>query len=425
MTYTYSSDSKKISASISNSKLSKNSAIISNGHNSSSQNRTDKDTYQVINTSNTVNTNNSNSKESSNKSDLKQIREVINKRKCLIEKQKQVSNNKGNKVFGDTITNLIEINSKKKENLNTHTNSNTNMGSNFINNEFKKITLIESPEELLDKVPELGATKNYKNNVKITNITNIIVGPNSFDIKNMKTPSNDTMLRDIKALHLITQKALSTQSKHNPIDSIDDERRSFINFHNISSKKALFIEDNSDLPAGSIRNQCMSDHYNSRESSRSNSIHYDEEDKNKKQIINIININNNYNIGNINMTNISNKNINKNIFTNKSNFSNSGSNSNQTKKSFRTVNISNYKKNLSNTQNNINNTSIPNNNNTNLNITNEPSIDKSNISSKTLKKLIPKNTQNLSNTTKTLKDIIKSVKSDNRAKEKFIKFTGK
>jgi hypothetical protein len=32
-------------------------------------------------------------------------------------------------------------------------------------------------------------------------------------------------------LHLITQKALSTHSKHNPIDSIDDERKSFFNFH--------------------------------------------------------------------------------------------------------------------------------------------------------------------------------------------------
>ena len=413
MTYTYSSDSKKISASISNSKLSKNSAIASNGHNSSSQNRLEKESYQVINTSNTVNTNNSNSKESSNKSDTKQFRDVINKRKSLIEKQKQL----GNKVLGNVIGNLIEMNNKKKENL----------------NEFKKITLIESPEELLDTVPELNTPgnknfKNNKNNVKITNITNIIVGPNSFDIKNMKNmkaQSNDTMMRDIKALHLITQKALSTQSKHNPIDSIDDERRSFINFHNISSKKALFIEDNSDLPAGSIRNHIMGDSNRSRDSRDSSHMDYAEEDKNKKQIINIININNNYNIGNINMTNISNKNINQNIFNNMSSYSNSGSNSNQTKNSFRTCNISAYKKNLSNIQNHMNNTSIPNNNPL-LNITNEPSIEcgKSNVSTKTLKKMIPKNTGNISSTSKTLKDIIKSVKSDNKAKEKFIKFTG-
>ncbi len=405
MTYTYSSDSKKISASISNSKLSKNSAINSNGQNSSLQNRLglEKDSYQVVNTSNTINTNNSNSKESSNKSDTKQIREVINKRKSLVEKQKKL----GNKVLG----NLIEMNSntKKKENF----------------NEIKKITVIESPEELLDTVPDLAQNKNYPNNVKITNITNIIVGTNSFDMKNMKTPSNDTMLRDIKALHLITQKALSTQSKHNPIDSIDDERRSFINFHNISSKKALFIEDNSDLPAGSMRNQFLTEHNYSRDNKDSRDYTYmntEEEDKNKKQIINIININNNYNIGNINMTNISNKNI----FTNMNNFSNSGSNSNQTKNSFRTVSIGNYKKNLSKIQNNINNSNITG-NNTNLNVTNEPSMDgKSNISNKTLKKLIPKNSGsgNTSTTTKTLKDIIRSVKSDNRAKEKFIKLTG-
>jgi hypothetical protein len=95
-------------------------------------------------------------------------------------------------------------------------------------------------------------------------VTNIILGQgNTFNnLNNVKSP--DMMLRDIKALHLITQKALSTNTKQNPLDSIDDERRSFMNFNNISSKKALFVDDND------------------------------------KHIINIININNNYNIENIN-----------------------------------------------------------------------------------------------------------------------------
>ena len=46
------------------------------------------------------------------------------------------------------------------------------------------------------------------------------------------------MMRDMKSLHLITQKALttSTNAKLNSADSFDDERRSFINFRNNSNK---------------------------------------------------------------------------------------------------------------------------------------------------------------------------------------------
>jgi hypothetical protein len=116
------------------------------------------------------------------------------------------------------------------------------------------------------------------NHVKITNIIVNKLSGNNFDIK---TP--DLMMRDIKALHLITQKALSTNAKHNPLDSIDDERKSFLNFCNKTSKKALFIDDNSDgigkinTSVGNISDQ-------------------------ERHIINIININNNYNIENINVS---------------------------------------------------------------------------------------------------------------------------
>lgn len=117
------------------------------------------------------------------------------------------------------------------------------------------------------------------NNVKITNIiVNKLSGTN-FDIK---TP--DTMMRDIKALHLITQKALSTNAKHNPLDSIDDERKSFVNFCNKTAKKALFIDDNSDLPSGM---------------GKINTSNISEQER---HIINIININNNYNIENLNVS---------------------------------------------------------------------------------------------------------------------------
>jgi hypothetical protein len=115
----------------------------------------------------------------------------------------------------------------------------------------------------------------YKNDSDKTDkirVTNIIVGGTGNAFGGLNNPQcPDMMLRDIKALHLITQKALSTNTKQNPLDSIDDERRSFMNFNNINSKKALFIDDPSAFG-----------------------------NDNDKHIINIININNNYNIENIN-----------------------------------------------------------------------------------------------------------------------------
>lgn len=91
-------------------------------------------------------------------------------------------------------------------------------------------------------------------NVKITNITNIIlnvknIGPKSFDMKNLTSQKGkDIMMRDMKSLHLITQRALTTNNaKMNSVDSFDDERRSFLNFRNINMKKELYIDDNSDL----------------------------------------------------------------------------------------------------------------------------------------------------------------------------------
>jgi hypothetical protein len=118
-------------------------------------------------------------------------------------------------------------------------------------------------------------------NVKITNIIVNKLSGNKFDIK---TP--DIMMRDIKALHLITQKALSTNAKHNPLDSIDDERKSFVNFCNKTSKKALFIDDNSDLPSGIGKINTSVGNISDQE----------------RHIINIININNNYNIENLNVS---------------------------------------------------------------------------------------------------------------------------
>ena len=124
----------------------------------------------------------------------------------------------------------------------------------------------------------LGDNKSTNSNVKITNITNIILNvkniPKSFDITSNN--NKDYMLRDMRSLHIITQRALSSNSKINSlIDSFDNnERKNFINFK-VNNKKE-FSNNNSDYE---------------------NKIKVSKNDKNS-QIINIININNNYSVEN-------------------------------------------------------------------------------------------------------------------------------
>lgn len=331
---TYSSDSKKKYSLASESRKSKNTP---GGNN----------TINTINTNGTFNTN-SNKTHNSNSSKMNyetpQIhKNIIAKRKILYDKQNNTQKNES----------------------------------------------ISDEDELLDQVEYQNTVPNCKN-LKITNITNIIVngknlGPKSFDLKTIKSASGaDPMMRDMKSLHLITQRALSTHSKNNPVDSIDDERKSFLNFRNIHSKKELFIDDNSDLAVCKNTSNC----------SEQQSHSFANESKNKPQIINIININNNYNIGNISLT--------------KDNMSNQHFNSSY-RKSFNTVNVNNYKKHHNN-YNNFNtytNDPVP---------TPSDSV-RSNVSNKTTKRIVPpKNNSN----NKSIKEIIKSCK-DNKPKTKFIK----
>ena len=364
--------------------------------------------------------------------------------KMRLENLSEVTNAVLNKNFHlESSDELLDIVSEY-ENVNKTENAETNRHHNFSN--------IKSLSNL-NTLNSLGNSSN----VKITNITNIILGPKSFDINMKSHQSNkDTMMRDVKNnLHLITQKALSTHSKHNPIDSIDDERKSFFNFHNLSSKKALFIDDNSDLPVGigkdsrdvsKVEENNATGHHNC---SNSFTFSNNSETLNRqKQVINIININNNYNIGSINMPNIENKtknvNVNNNYYSLGTNTQNLGFN-----KSFRTMSINNYKKNISH----IGDQSVSMSNNMTLNNCETPNIEttKSNNSNKLLRKLIPRNSN--SNSTlkeymtnmsgcgngssgnlngminpqlnnKSIKDIIKSVKKDN-GKGKFVNLANK
>lgn len=279
----------------------------------------------------------------------------------------------------------------KQNNSNSNNTQNTNNSNSKDSNSKDSKKKKRKKEDTNISISELDdhlepQIYNNGNKVKITNITNIIVNKigQSMDIQNSKKIP-DHMLRDIKALHVITQKALTTKSKHNPVDSIDDERKSFLQFQNISSKKALFIDDNSDMPngigkesndfsipqttknnkSGSFMNMDRSNSFTF--TNNNDNCYSSRSEVNKKHIINIININNNYNIGNINYGD-------NNYFT-------------QENGSSQTTPI---------------NKSI---------ITNKQTTTNS-------RKMIPKNSNN-----KSIKEIIKSCKNDPKPKDKFIKLT--
>ena len=162
----------------------------------------------------------------------------------------------------------------KNEKKNNEKSKENEKESELDENELKDIVQDYNYEQLRF----LGDNKSTNSNVKITNITNIILNvkniPKSFDITSNN--NKDYMLRDMRSLHIITQRALSSNSKINSlIDSFDNnERKNFINFK-VNNKKE-FSNNNSDYE---------------------NKIKVSKTDKNS-QIINIININNNYSVEN-------------------------------------------------------------------------------------------------------------------------------
>lgn len=162
----------------------------------------------------------------------------------------------------------------KNEKKNNEKSKENEKESELDENELKDIVQDYNYEQL----KFLGDNKSTNSNVKITNITNIILNvkniPKSLDITSNN--NKDYMLRDMRSLHIITQRALSSNSKINSlIDSFDNnERKNFINFK-VNNKKE-FSNNNSDYE---------------------NKIKISKTDKNS-QIINIININNNYSVEN-------------------------------------------------------------------------------------------------------------------------------
>lgn len=216
-------------------------------------------------------------------------------------KGSEYSNSKSNTNSNKTQTFKSNSNSKDSNKSDGYLKEKV---ANFLN---KRKILFQKHKQQKDKyneIVEISELEDLDREVKLTErssnrevkITNIIVNNTNGKPFDIKAP--DMMLRDIKSLNLITQKALTTISKCNPVDSIDDDKKSFMNFNTMNSRKALFIDDNSDMPAGICRTVSNGEFPNKSNSAFSGF----NGDLDKGHIINIININNNYNIGNMNYT---------------------------------------------------------------------------------------------------------------------------
>ena len=192
-----------------------------------------------------------------------------NKNSREIVKKSNFSNRSFNKSKGGEISSgngSIESNNANITNINnsnsnnTNSNSNSNSTSNNINNNnghFSKNSITAKRKKFYDKLMKKDLTKKSSNNnlskektiqnnlnqlydsdefdsiknvpnnqstssnIKITNNTNIIVnvksGTKSLDIRALNNNTNkDMIMRDMRELHIITKKAISSISRINP-----------------------------------------------------------------------------------------------------------------------------------------------------------------------------------------------------------------
>ena len=203
----------------------------------------------------------------------------------------------------------VKTSKEKDANKNYH---NKTCKNSLINNNFIENLKLSENKCYIHHEDSSNNRIQIKNSVEINNLLT------DYSQKNEQLAKN-IILRDVKSLHLITQKALTSKNQNNN-DSIDDKKK-LLNVNN-STKKALFIDDNSELTLGigksfkiedenktSFNNYenivCKTD--SNSKNSHSNSFtfsnnlnNYNLSERERKQIINIININNNYNIGNFN-----------------------------------------------------------------------------------------------------------------------------
>ena len=158
-----------------------------------------------------------------------------------------------------------------------------------------------------DALKNIPNNNSASNNIKITNNTNIILnvksGTKSLDIRGLNNnTNNDIMMRDLRKLHIITQKAICSISNINPLlDTFDNLteaniKRNYLNNNKILNNrrpiKELLINDNTDYGINQllINNYTIDKKYDCGNNPNIN-INFNNNKPTSSQIINIININ--------------------------------------------------------------------------------------------------------------------------------------
>ena len=249
-----------------NGSIESNIANITNNNNSNSNN-----TNSYSNSNSTSNNNNSNNNN-----------EHYSK-KSITEKRKK---------FYDKLMKKDLTTKQSNNNINKEKKSQSNLNKIYDSNDF-------------DSIKNVPNNQSTSSNINITNNTNIILnvksGTKSLDIRALNNnDNNDMMMRDMRELHIITKKAISSISNINPLlDTLDNineanKQRNFSNNQIFNKKpmKELLINDNTDFSINQllINNLTIDKKYNCLNNPNIN-INFNNNKPTSSQIINIININ--------------------------------------------------------------------------------------------------------------------------------------
>ena len=295
----------------------------------------------LSNNSNSKNTSDNANASKENNKEKKNPKEFLKKNNGSFNKSKGGEISSGNGSIESNKANSVTINNNSNSN-NTNSNSNSisnNLSNNNNNNgHLSKNSITAKRKKYFDKLmkkdkkvlklknnpndpnqnkifetDQFDALKNIpnnnsaSNNIKITNNTNIILnvksGTKSLDIRGLNNnTNNDIMMRDLRKLHIITQKAICSISNINPLlDTFDNLteaniQRNYLNNNKILNNrrpiKELLINDNTDYGINQllINNYTIDKKYDCGNNPNIN-INFNNNKPTSSQIINIININ--------------------------------------------------------------------------------------------------------------------------------------
>ena len=298
----------------------------------------------LSNNSNSKNTSDNANVSKENNKEKKNPKEFLKKNNGSFNKSKggEISSGNGS-IESNNPNNITNNNNSNSNNTNSNSNSISNNLSNNNNNNnnnghLSKNSITAKRKKFYDKLmkkdkkvlkvnnipndpnqnkifetDQFDALKNIpnnnsaSNNIKITNNTNIILnvksGTKSLDIRALNNnTNNDIMMRDLRKLHIITQKAICSISNINPLlDNFDNLteaniQRNYLNNNKILNNKRpikeLLINDNTDYGINQllINNYTIDKKYDCGNNPNIN-INFNNNKPTSSQIINIININ--------------------------------------------------------------------------------------------------------------------------------------